>query len=1492
MSKSSIRRNQSRNILRAAIMSTPAVIAALSATNPARAVDLFWDINGATAEANGTATAAGTWDAATANWSTDAAGLAATQTWGGAGNTAVFAAGTSQTGAYTVTVSGTQTTDGVRFDDGSVTLSGGTLDFNTSGIALGRAATSTQVINSVITGTNGLNITRTNAAGTAGTVSLTLGGNNSYTGTTTINAAGTLSTVLQVTLTHNNALGATGAGNETVFGASPASDAAFLALGGNRVIAENLQLRGGGQAATSLGQLRNTAGTNTWSGNIVMNGLINNLGTGFASIGASAGTLVVTGLISSLNAGANTPGVGWGKMGTGTVVLRGTTPNTNVGLLRQFNGTLVIESDGALGVNTVDGSFDNAFLQLANNQNTTAFNHATGFTYTGNKGITLAGPAAGLGVGANGRAQLDNFGGNNTFAGFVRVGGASATGPTRVLASIGAQTGTSLELSGNLYTSASGAGTNPTVPDPREIHKTGGGNLIISGTNDTVDGVTSGDSDQYKLHGTFVIDAGTLTLRSTNPVGGAFAGSSNGPMNFQVNLGGTLALDNTLAVNTARIGATAAITLSAGEVKLIGNADTSVNQPGGAVNVAGYSTITVQQPASTAGATTTFSLGTLTRSNRGTALLRGINNTTGFAALSGTLKGGVGGAGTTTIPILTEVVGDASSTGDGTDFVTVDGGFARVLSDGAGEYLTLASGNTALDNTKVTANTAISANTTVNSIKLTGGVSPTTVTIGGGNTLLVNSGGILGVGASGTSSAINGGNLSFETTHIETDGFTGATSIVVDSANEGIITVPSGATLTIGSDVHGDQGLTKSGQGTLRLTGTNTYGANTLAVTDANRTTINAGVLEFNTDSNLGAANANISINGGTLRPLATSTSARNVSLDSPAPNIIDTGTGADFTITGIVSGRALTKNGAGVLTLTNIGNTYSGGTTINAGTMFLDATDADQSIYGTGGITLNGGIIRTNTTMTLDKSLVSTSTNTTGGFYIASGAVLTFGSSPASLVGMSGSGNYAINGGGTLRLSQNTGAAMVYTGRLIVNDGSTLAFDAAGTNTIAGIGGTPVSTAEWVVLNSNSRLQFTVTSNAGAGFSGSTRGITVNNSGIIDITGTNIVINTAGITGATGQTIYKDGTGLYSLRIANAYAGKWNILDGTLEFGAPTNNAASLGTGSGADFITIQNGKTLTMTTTSGTGTMAANQGITLAGASATFGMNGGAGQIWNIPGDITAGAGKTLNKTGSGRLNIKNFRGDTFNQNGGTVGILANATPYTSGANDSVSSVNTWTGLTARKLDLTNAKLITNDVSFTTPVYDGVNDIYIYDGVHGLVQAGRNPLTGTWDGTSGITTSQTEATTGILTSLAVGTGAELRGLGPTDTELFGGQTIDGDSTIVMYTYGGDADMDGDLDGDDYFYLDSNVLASETIFGWHQGDFNYDGRLNGDDYFILDSNILQAQASGNVFYVRDPEFAASGGGAAGLTAVPEPASLGLLGLGAMSLLGRRRRKM
>src|SRR4029078_4026251 len=75
------------------------------------------------------------------------------------------------------------------------------------------------------------------------------------------------------------------------------------------------------------------------------------------------------------------------------------------------------------------------------------------------------------------------------------------------------------------------------------------------------------------------------------------------------------------------------------------------------------------------------------------------------------------------------------------------------------------------------------------------------------------------------------------------------------------------------------------------------------------------------------------------------------------------------------------------------------------------------------------------------------------------------------------------------------------------------------------------------------------------------------------------------------------------------------------------------------------------------------------------------------------------------------------------------------------------------------------------------------------------------------------------------------------TATAVWSGQTVPGTDTLVMYTYAGDANLDGKINVDDYGRIDFNVdLPGAT--GWYNGDFNYDGKINVDDYGIIDLNV------------------------------------------------------
>jgi hypothetical protein len=121
----------------------------------------------------------------------------------------------------------------------------------------------------------------------------------------------------------------------------------------------------------------------------------------------------------------------------------------------------------------------------------------------------------------------------------------------------------------------------------------------------------------------------------------------------------------------------------------------------------------------------------------------------------------------------------------------------------------------------------------------------------------------------------------------------------------------------------------------------------------------------------------------------------------------------------------------------------------------------------------------------------------------------------------------------------------------------------------------------------------------------------------------------------------------------------------------------------------------------------------------------------------------------------------------------------------------------------------------------------------------------------------------------------------------LLSGQTFDVTSGIVKYTYQADANLDGQVDLLDLVLLSANWQQVGQI--WTDGDFNYDGVVDLLDLVLLAANWQKGVGSPISLSFSDavsqmPELS-------GVTVVPEPGALALLGLGAMSLIGRRRRR-
>jgi hypothetical protein len=262
------------------------------------------------------------------------------------------------------------------------------------------------------------------------------------------------------------------------------------------------------------------------------------------------------------------------------------------------------------------------------------------------------------------------------------------------------------------------------------------------------------------------------------------------------------------------------------------------------------------------------------------------------------------------------------------------------------------------------------------------------------------------------------------------------------------------------------------------------------------------------------------------------------------------------------------------------------------------------------------------------------------------------------------------------------------------------------------------------------------------------------------------------------------------------------------------------------------------------------------------------GAGNNLTVTSDQTAQAGAGIIKSGTGALEMKHARATSLAVNEGVLKITGSG-----GAPTGLSYVGTLSIAPAARLDLTDNKLITNDAP-------GTPTGGVYDGVQREVQRAR--AGNAWN-TPGLTTSMADAKTG-KTTIGVSTGKQIRNLGPTQTSLWGGQTITATSTLAMYTYAGDANLDGQIDAGDYGIIDNFVQVSGAS-GYGNGDFNYDGFIDAGDYGIIDNNI---QAQGTPFPTSG---SVDSTGLASVTAVPEPAACGFaMALAAAALIRRRRR--
>jgi autotransporter-associated beta strand protein len=208
----------------------------------------------------------------------------------------------------------------------------------------------------------------------------------------------------------------------------------------------------------------------------------------------------------------------------------------------------------------------------------------------------------------------------------------------------------------------------------------------------------------------------------------------------------------------------------------------------------------------------------------------------------------------------------------------------------------------------------------------------------------------------------------------------------------------------------------------------------------------NNGTAGYNVVSAIGTGNFNNRFDGGTITvdgshstQAAAVTVNANFSITTNNGTIDQNGNYAIFAgqITNDTSGgRLIIKNSAsgGGISLTNTGNSYSGGTEIQAGAnLFISS----PSVLGSGGLDLIGSSTVPAILSTIASMTIVNPISVTGDpiFNVAPNTTTTISSA------ISGSGDVEVAGGGTLNLT----AVNTYSGPTIIGNGSTLALNGTG---------------------------------------------------------------------------------------------------------------------------------------------------------------------------------------------------------------------------------------------------------------------------------------------------------------------------------------------------------------------------------------------------------------------------------------------------------------
>jgi autotransporter-associated beta strand protein len=998
-----------------------------------------------------------------------------------------------------------------------------------------------------------------------------------------------------------------------------------------------------------------TITTNT-NHNLTISGVISESGGARVLTKAGAGTLTLNGNntfsggVSIINSGGKVIVGHNNALGTGTVTLNGTGPTielvdgitvaNNMTVIWRGNAKFLQLQSGATSA-TYSGNITNDEDVVGNFD----MNVGTGGT------LTVSGIISNLGFEKTGVGTLI-LSGNNTFttgltltAGVLNIRHDNALGTTAAGTSVAS--GAALELQGAITIGAealslSGNGISTagalrnisgdntyggdiTLAAASRIHSDAGlltlsgaiggagQNLTIAGAGNTTITSAIGTSNGTLTKG----GAGTLTLNGTNTYTGTTTVNAG---TLTLNSGSAIADNAAVTMQNAT-----ATVLNVNSSETIGTLSGG-GSLGGNIAIASGQTLTVNQTSNGTFSGIMSGAGGLTKNGTGQLTLNGTNTYTGM----------------TTINSATLRVESAGNIGGD---ITIAGG-----------RLGMAASNRIADTSAVTMTSGTADfgiyNEIISNMNMSGGqlrkaagtlVLSSASSFTGGLVNMTAAGSQIQTGTDGTTT-LGDVTFNYSSTGNATGGLWVRSDISVNAnttanfTNSGgglgrfnldnstrTIDVGSGGTVNMGWTIVNPgtaSGITKNGSGSLVLTANNTY---------TGTTTINEGTIQMGHANGLGSG-GNITFGGGALQygsGITTDISSRLK--NSGSAILIDTNSN-DVTFASAVDSTntlGLTKNGSGTLTLSG-NNTYSGTTTINAGTVEISTTGL------LGGGSYAGNIVNTGAFL-----ISSNSNQTLSGAISGIGALTKNGSSTLTLTGNNSYNGMTTINAGTIRLQNTASNSQTIVGDITVSGGQ---LSLAATNQIADTASVTLTSGSIELSTYNETINSLTMS--GGSLRRSTNTLALNSASSFTGGALNFASNTARIITNATSTL---GNVTFDFSVASGTSTLGLVLGSGITVNADT-TANFTNSGGGLGRIDLNGAERVIDVGAAGT----MNVGWSVAGTSAGITKNGTGTLVLNANNTYTGGTvinSGTLEAAHAGALGSNN----TVQVTGGTLLVTA---------------------------------------------------------------------------------------------------------------------------------------------------------------------------------------------------------------------------------------------